>query len=81
MQDLLPTNCNGKLSSREQINLIIKSYFQYSLRKEVRQIMEVSNTQVPSSDVITSLCGYSSVNEAWKVFVYVNGGASAIGDA
>ena len=39
------------------------------------------NTQVPSSDVITSLCGYSSVNEAWKVFVYVNGGASAIGDA
>ena len=39
------------------------------------------NTQVSSSDVITSLCGYSSVNEAWKVFVYVNGGASAIGDA
>ena len=39
------------------------------------------NTQVPSSDIITSLCGYSSVNEAWKVFVYVNGGASAIGDA
>ena len=40
-----------------------------------------TNTQVPSSDVITSLCAYSSVNEAWKVFVYVNGGASAIGDA
>ena len=39
------------------------------------------NTQVPRSDVITSLCGYSSVNEAWKVFVYVNGGATAIGDA
>ena len=39
------------------------------------------NTQVPSSDIITSLCGYSSVSEAWKVFVYVNGGASAIRDA
>ena len=39
------------------------------------------NAQVPSSDVITSLCGYSSVNEAWKVFVHVNGGESAIGDA
>ena len=38
------------------------------------------NTQVPSSHVITSLCGYSSVSEAWKVCVYVNGGASAIGD-
>ena len=38
------------------------------------------NTQVPSSDIITSLCGYSSVNEAWKVCVYVNGGASAMGD-
>ena len=37
-------------------------------------------TQVPSSDVITSLCGYSSVSEAWKVCVYMNGGASAIGD-
>ena len=33
-----------------------------------------------SSDIITSPCGYSSVNEAWKVCVYVNGGASAIGD-
>ena len=40
-----------------------------------------TNTQVPSSDVITSLCEYSSVNEAWKVYFYVNGGASAIGDA
>ena len=39
-----------------------------------------NNTQVPSSDVITSLCGYSSVSEAWKVCVYVNGGASSIGD-
>ena len=39
------------------------------------------NTQVPSSDVITSLCGYSFVIEAWKVFVYVNGGASARGEA
>ena len=37
-------------------------------------------TQVPSSHVITSLCGYSSVSEAWKVCVYVNGGATAIGD-
>ena len=26
-------------------------------------------------------CEYSSVNEAWKVYFYVNGGASAIGDA
>ena len=32
------------------------------------------NTQVPSSDVITSLCVYSSVSEAWKVCVYVNVG-------
>ena len=39
------------------------------------------NTQVPSSDIITSLCGYSSVSEAWKVSVYVNGGACAIWDA
>ena len=38
------------------------------------------NTQVPSSHVITSLCWYSSVSEAWKVCVYVNGGATAIGD-
>ena len=38
------------------------------------------NTQVTSSDVITSLCGYSSVIEAWKVCAYVNGGANAIGD-
>ena len=31
----------------------------------------------------TSRCGYSSGSEAWnfKVFVYVNGGASAIWDA
>ena len=36
------------------------------------------NTQVTSFDIITSLCGYSSVNEAGKVCVYVNGGASAI---
>ena len=35
------------------------------------------NTQVTSFDIITSLCGYSSVNEAGKVCVYVNGGASA----
>ena len=33
------------------------------------------NTQVPSSDVISSLCGYFSVG------VYVNGGTSAIGDS
>ena len=36
------------------------------------------NTQVPSCHVITSLCGYSSVSEAWKVCVYINGGAAAI---
>ena len=35
-------------------------------------------TQVPRSDGITSLCGYSSVGESWKVFVYVNGRASAL---
>ena len=40
----------------------------------------LTNIQVPSSDVITSLCGYSSISEAWKVCVYVNGGASAVGD-
>ena len=40
----------------------------------------MSNTQIPSSNVMTSLCGYSSVSEAWKVCVYVNGGASFIGD-
>ena len=43
-----------------------------------RGALSLINTQVPSSDVIMSLCGYSSVSEAWKVFVYVNGGASAI---
>ena len=48
---------------------------------EINAFNNGTNTQVPSSDVITSLCGYSSVNEAWKVFVNVNGGASAIGDA
>ena len=42
--------------------------------------LSTCNTQVPSSDVITSLCVYSSVSEAWKVCFYVNGGASAIGD-
>lgn len=35
-----------------------------------------NNTQVPRFDVITSLCGYSSGSKAWKVFVYVNDGAS-----
>ena len=38
------------------------------------------NTQVPSSNVITSLSGYSSISETWKVCVYVNGGAIFIGD-
>lgn len=36
---------------------------------------EHSNTLFPSSDVFASLYGYSSVSEAWKVFV--NGGANA----
>lgn len=40
----------------------------------------ISNTQVPNSDVITSLCGISSVSEEWKICVYVNGGESSIGD-
>ena len=31
--------------------------------------------------VPTYFCGYSSVSEARKMFVYVNGGTSAIGDA
>ena len=35
------------------------------------------NTQGPSSDIITSLLEYSSVSEVCKMFVYVNGGASA----
>ena len=46
-----------------------------------QKVLYFPNTQVPSSDIITSLCGYSSVSEAWKVFVYVNSGASAICDA
>lgn len=39
-----------------------------------------NNTQVPSSNVITSHCGYSSVGEARKMhlFVYVNGGSKSI---
>ena len=40
----------------------------------------VDNTQVLSSDEITSLYGYSSVSETWKLCVYVNSGASSIGD-
>ena len=44
----------------------------------VNLILPTPNSQVLSSDVIMCLCGYSSVSEAWKVFVYVNGGASAI---
>ena len=43
-----------------------------------RGILFQQNTQVPSSDVITPLYGYSSASEAWKVFVYVNGGARAM---
>ena len=39
------------------------------------------NTPVSSYDVVTSLCSYSSVSEARKVFVYVNGGADAAWDA
>ena len=36
-----------------------------------------SNTPVSSYDWITSLCGCSSVSEARKVFVYINGGTDA----
>ena len=32
------------------------------------------NTPVSSYDKVTSLCRCSSVNEARKVFIYVNGG-------
>ena len=40
------------------------------------------NTQIPSYDIITSLCGYVLFrNWVMKVCVYVNGGASAIGDS
>ena len=39
------------------------------------------NTPVSSYDVVTSLCSYSSVSEARKVFVYVNGGTDAAQDA
>ena len=36
------------------------------------------NMQVPSSDVITSLCVSSSVSETRKMFVYVNSWASTM---
>ena len=31
----------------------------------------IKNTQVPSSDIITSRCGYSSVSEAWNYSVKI----------
>ena len=42
--------------------------------------MQSLNTQVRSSDVhvIASLCGYSTIDKAWTLLVYVNGGASVI---
>ena len=49
--------------------------------ENLRIMSHMHNTQVPSSDVMTYRCGYSVVNETWTVFVNVNGGASAIGDA
>ena len=49
-------------------------------KKETSACEVGHDMQVPSSDVITSLCGYSSVSEAWKVCIYVNCGASSIGD-
>ena len=60
--------------------MIIQAY-EFNILIAIKGLTTSSNTQVPSSDVITSLCGYSSVSETRKVFVYVNGGASAIGDA
>ena len=39
--------------------------------------IDKDNTPVSSYDVVTSLCWCSSVREARKVFVYVNGGADA----
>ena len=39
--------------------------------------IHMDNMPVSSYDVVTSLCLYSSVSEARKVFVYVNGGTDA----
>ena len=48
--------------------------------ENLRIMSHMHNTQVPSSDVITSLCGYSVLNETWMVFVNVDNGTRAIGD-
>ena len=56
----------------EPISALLKSYF-----------VHVSFVYYKASYVfwkIKSICVYSSVSEAWKVCVYVNGGASAIED-
>ena len=39
-----------------------------------------SKTQVSSSDIITSHCGYYSWCEVWKVFFYLHGGARPLWD-
>ena len=51
--------------------LLVAARIVQSDRLTVNSVV-TDNTQVPSSDVITSLCGYLSISEAW------NGGASAI---
>ena len=71
--------CVSKFSKKNfTLKLKMKCFF--SMNDFLSLLLGADNTQVPSSDIITSLCGYSSVSEAWKVFVYVNGGASAIWD-
>ena len=46
----------------------------------IRDVYGAGIKQSAIVDAITSLCGYSSVSDAWKVFAYVKGGASAIWD-
>ena len=41
-------------------------------------MINLYNTEVPSSDVYTSLYWYSSVSKVRKVFVCVNGGADML---
>ena len=52
-------------------NIIQKIYLKQSI---IRKFI----TPVSSYDVVTSLCSYSSISEARKVFVYVNGETDAV---
>ena len=64
----------------DQGNWIMKVLIELSSENCLIMNVELSsdNAQVPSSDIITSLFGYSSLSEAWKVFDNVNSGASAL---